>query len=88
MALRSTRHTSATLRPALSQCSTQLQRRWNSGRPGNDEGNAGRDQLPFNHQIFGSITKRVQKEKAQMQEVAALQHRTARGRFFAAIVCA
>lgn len=82
IALRSTRHTSAS--PAtLPKCSTQLQRRWkgDSGKEGQETSG----QTPFNFQLFESINTRVQKEKAQQIEMAALQQRTARGRFFATV---
>jgi len=42
-------------------------------------------QTPFNFQLFESINTRVQKEKAQQIEMAALQQRTARGRFLATL---
>jgi D-lactate dehydrogenase (cytochrome) len=59
----------------------QLQRRWKSDNE-KDERN---QNAPFNLQLFESITKRVQREKAQQIEMAALQQRTARGQFFATI---
>jgi len=60
--------------------SHQTQRRWASeGRKG-----SGADK-PFYLQLNESIFERVQKEKEEQLQVQLLQHRTARGQFFATV---
>lgn len=54
----------------------EVQRRWASGKKDDED-------IPFNVQLFESITQRVQKEKEEQIKQAQMQHRTARGRFFA-----
>ncbi|KAF2789674.1 hypothetical protein K505DRAFT_420311 [Melanomma pulvis-pyrius CBS 109.77] len=77
-ALRGSCRASLTRRPA--QCIAPGQRRFASGK---------KDQkTPFNVQLFESVNTRVQKEKAGLLEHAAMQQRTAQGKFFGTIfVC-
>jgi D-lactate dehydrogenase (cytochrome) len=56
-----------------------VQRRWKS-----DEGEK-RPEVPFNLQLFESVTARVQKAKEEETRQAQLHQRTARGRFFATL---
>ncbi|KAF2127877.1 hypothetical protein P153DRAFT_342800 [Dothidotthia symphoricarpi CBS 119687] len=57
------------------------QRRWASDQKPVDDGDR-----PFYLQLHESIYERVQKEKAEQIKIQSLQHRTARGQFFATLV--
>lgn len=54
-----------------------MQRRWKSDEEKRD--------LPFNIQLFESVTKRVEKAKEEELRHAQMHQRTARGRFFATL---
>lgn len=56
-----------------------MQRRWKS-----DDGDKNQE-VPFNLQLFESVTKRVEKARQEEIERAHLHQRTARGRFFATL---
>lgn len=58
-----------------------VQRRWKS-----DDGEKP-PEVPFNLQLFESVTARVQKAKEEEIRNAQYHQRTARGRFFATLFC-
>ncbi|PVI08376.1 FAD-binding domain-containing protein [Periconia macrospinosa] len=78
-ALRSSRRTSA-VSPASTfmPCSAQTQKRWKS----DDENDK---PTPFNFQLYESVAKRIEREKAEQLREQNYTARTARGRFFATV---
>ena len=78
-ALRSSARTSATPAASINRCSAHIQRRWKSG----DDKKKG--DTPFNYQLMETISKRVEREKAEQMELQYHQFGTARGRFFTTV---
>jgi len=64
------------LTACLAQRAAREQRRYASN------GDEKKQKTPFNVQVFESVTKRVEKEKARLEEHTVTHQRTAQGRFF------